>query len=332
MDVTMSPSPQPPPEAVQTFHLFPRLPAELRHQIFTFALPDPVIVLYPEWQRNWRTYPEQPMAPMSYTFEPPGRVVTLIPIALPLVAVNHEARAIARRWAEREGFKAGRPHAIPPDLEEIPPWLPPVAVEAGPYTYWRPCCPERDALYVHSKYGERLHCSQTFYQRSRKERTEGLGCAPGQFSRFRWGRGLCRPWELQWLAIVEMSFRKVLRRVDSTGSFMSLYLEEGDDRWSVKLQGLFVVWGADAGATPPSKTSWSWKRFERTEGGSVVWKRDGPGAGAFVLKSGTEAEAEPRTLGLLARVNTLLAPKFRRPGSDVQAFEVCLVRVVGYGV
>ncbi|CAH0021933.1 unnamed protein product [Clonostachys rhizophaga] len=104
-----------------TFHLFPNLPPELRHQIWLNALPTlkPSIHFY--HRGCWRHQPLDPSdedyglddegPPVSFRLE----LVKKTWLEVPMVYVNHESRQATLKWAEQHGL----PLCSLPDTERL---------------------------------------------------------------------------------------------------------------------------------------------------------------------------------------------------------------------
>ena len=85
------------------FHQFPRLPAELRIQIWRNALPDkdgPALYFYEKgcWYARF-------VSERQLTLEFYGYFLDYVEVEVPMVFVNHEARAIALTWFREQQIK-----------------------------------------------------------------------------------------------------------------------------------------------------------------------------------------------------------------------------------
>ncbi|RAK93816.1 NAD(P)-binding protein [Aspergillus costaricaensis CBS 115574] len=96
----------------KTFPLFPFLPAELRHQIWQSALPEPThppSALLPHRKGCWVTKPIPYTGEPGQINDPNGNYEIVFDMSLldhvqihtPLLHVNSESRAIAQKWAQR---------------------------------------------------------------------------------------------------------------------------------------------------------------------------------------------------------------------------------------
>ncbi|KAM5352776.1 hypothetical protein ACJ41O_005498 [Fusarium nematophilum] len=100
------------PAKVPTFHPFPDLPPELRHQIWHAALPPkvgPTLYLFRPgcWHPRWLSETDQGYDPASrdnVNLEFRHDFLNHIQIESSLLLVNREARSIALAWLRQEGF------------------------------------------------------------------------------------------------------------------------------------------------------------------------------------------------------------------------------------
>ncbi|RTE80615.1 hypothetical protein BHE90_004846 [Fusarium euwallaceae] len=118
-----------------SFTLFPNLPPELRTRIWQHALPviGPAICRYRKglWHPRYLQPGDEGYHPdledkIDLEFRPD--LVIQIPVELPLILVNSEARHVALEWARQHGIK------IPP--------------QGDGHTCMRPFDPQRDTIYV----------------------------------------------------------------------------------------------------------------------------------------------------------------------------------------
>ncbi|UPL00490.1 hypothetical protein LCI18_011424 [Fusarium solani-melongenae] len=118
-----------------SFTLFPKLPPELRTQIWQQALPiiGPALCRYREglWHRRFLRPGDEGHFPeledyIELEFRPD--LVIQISVELPLILVNHEARSVTLEWARKNGVK------IPPGSDN--------------HTCMRPFDPELDVIYI----------------------------------------------------------------------------------------------------------------------------------------------------------------------------------------
>ncbi|RSL52543.1 hypothetical protein CEP54_010844 [Fusarium duplospermum] len=122
-------------EESPSFLLFPNLPPELRTRIWQHALPDigPAICQHRKglWHPRYLQPGDEGYNPrlednIDLEFRPD--LVIEIPVELPLILVNSEARRVALEWAGEYDIK------MPPQGDD--------------YTCMRPFDPERDIIYV----------------------------------------------------------------------------------------------------------------------------------------------------------------------------------------
>ncbi|KAJ6785510.1 hypothetical protein PWT90_10584 [Aphanocladium album] len=134
-----------------SFTLFSKLPCELRLQIWQDSLPESETnAVY--FFRDWKWKPHTPsIISSSSSSTPPTPLIETdnelgedvvnphVPIYLPQVSVNHEAREVALKWAARNNLSV-QLHERAWDEDE----------DAGGRIVTRPWEPRRDAVYVGS--------------------------------------------------------------------------------------------------------------------------------------------------------------------------------------
>lgn len=93
----------------QTFHPFPRLPPELRLQIWRDALPEKDSPAFTPYQSSgWTPIPASENANANnliMEWEYHYESLDQIRVKIPLADVNHEARDVAIEWARKQGIK-----------------------------------------------------------------------------------------------------------------------------------------------------------------------------------------------------------------------------------
>lgn len=95
----------------QTFHPFPRLPPELRLQIWRDALPEKDSPAFTPYQSSgWTLVPaseamhaNNPRHIVEWKFHPES--LDKIRVKIPLANVNYEARHVAIEWAHKQGIE-----------------------------------------------------------------------------------------------------------------------------------------------------------------------------------------------------------------------------------